>query len=139
MCGPLLLFGLIFPVLEIWLLTHLGAQFGALNVCALTVVTAAIGMILVRGQGLSLLRRLAQGEVPNNGALIEGPLLVVAAVCLFLPGFISDGIGGCLLLPPVRRYTARRIAYRFGKNSQGIQARENPENVVIVVRPKERD
>ena len=134
MCGPLLLFGISFPILEIWLLMHLGAQMGAINVFALAICTAAVGMVLVRGQGLSLLQRLARGEMPSNGALIEGPLLVVAAICLFLPGFVSDSMGACLLLPPVRRFVAQRLAHRFGGGH--VTQATNPEDVVIVVRPK---
>ena len=114
---------------------NLGSALGALNVFGLVVSTAAVGLVLVRGQGLSLLHRIAKGEIPSNGALVEGPLLVVAAICLFIPGFISDGLGALLLIPPLRRLVAYGIANRFGT---GASPDRNPEDVVIVVRPKNK-
>ena len=131
---------------------RLGSELGGLNVFALIVSTAAAGMFLVRGQGLSLLNRFARGEIPSNGTLMEGPLLVVAAICLFTPGFVSDAMGACLLLPPFRRLVAQHIASRFGgRMTQGLgsgfkpaanmsermyEKSVDPEDVVIIVEPK---
>ena len=61
---------------------------------------------LTRGVG-----RLQRGEVPAQ-EMAEGILLAVAGALLITPGFITDGVGFILLLPPGRALIARWMLSR---------------------------
>ncbi|WP_019569509.1 FxsA family protein [Thioalkalivibrio sp. ALE11] len=111
---PLLVF-LGFILLEIFGFAWVGDAVGALATVALVVATAAGGIVLFRVQGFYHWRRLqqslARGEVPARG-LLEGWLLMAAAVLLLVPGFFSDAAGAVLLVPPLRRLIAAGILRR---------------------------
>ncbi len=111
------------PIVEIYLLIKVGQVIGAGWTIALVVLTAVIGVWLLRLQGLSTLLRarqkLEQDELPAQ-ELLEGMGLVVAGALLLTPGFFTDTIGFLLLLPPTRRWLVRRLAARLvvGANVQ---------------------
>lgn len=48
---------------------------------------------------------MATGEAPVN-EMIEGYLLALSGLLLFVPGFFTDGLGILLLIPPCRRKMA---------------------------------
>ena len=60
---PLIVFVLV-PVAEMWILIEVGGWIGALPTIALVVVTATVGLSLLKRQGLSTLRLqpLGQGD-----------------------------------------------------------------------------
>jgi UPF0716 protein FxsA len=130
MCGPLLL-GIVGGfALELWVLIQVGARVGALETIFLVFLTAAVGMALVRGQSLTTLDRLRRGHA-ERAEVIEGPLLVVAALLLLLPGFVSDAAGALLLIPPLRRLVARKLFERFGRGGPGGPP---SDDTIIVIR-----
>ncbi|RME35475.1 MAG: FxsA family protein [Gammaproteobacteria bacterium] len=97
---------LVLPLVELYLLIEIGAGIGGLTTIALCLLTAAIGGLLVRFQGLQTLflaqRQLASGQIPAEAGL-HGMLIASAGVLLFLPGFVTDTIGFLLLIPALRR------------------------------------
>lgn len=99
------------PLLELWLLVKLGAAIGALPVVALVVLSALLGLAVLRGAGwqaFSLAQlRLRQRESPMP-ALVEGFLLTLAGILLVLPGLLSDAVALLLLIGPLRRLLSRR-------------------------------
>ncbi len=104
------------PILEIFVFIELGGEIGALNTIILTVLTAAAGMILLRIQGLSVLTSaqttLNKGGAPVN-EILNGILLAVAGLFLLIPGFVTDGIGFLLFLPPLRTLVAAWLGSRI--------------------------
>ena len=78
--------------------------------------TAILGTVLVRIEGLSTLSRIKasvqRGELPTI-ELISGGILIIAAVVLLTPGFITDVLGLALMAPSVRRRVASIVALRF--------------------------
>jgi len=52
--------------------------------------------------------RLQQGELPAQ-QILEGVLLAVAGVLLFIPGFLTDALGMIVLLPAPRRALAKYL------------------------------
>ena len=48
-------------------------------------------------------------------AMAEGAFILVAGALLLTPGFITDCIGFCCLLPPLRQSLIRRMLFRFGR------------------------
>ena len=94
------------PLVELYLLIQVGSRIGALSTISLCLFTAALGGILVRWQGLSVLMRvretLGRDEVPAL-ELLEGAAILIAGVLLMLPGFVTDTLGFLLLVPPLRQ------------------------------------
>ena len=103
------------PVLEIFLLLKVGGLIGALWTIFLVVLTAVIGVSLLRLQGISTIQRLqecsARGELPAI-PMIEGAFLLFAGALLLTPGFFTDAVGFAILFPPFRRYLAAQILTR---------------------------
>src|SRR5688572_7687803 len=114
MCGPLILAGLTLPLLEIYLFVLVGRQIGAMETVLLVMAAAGFGFWIATRQGNATIARLRGGEVPADVEILGGPLKVLAALLLVIPGFLSDAMGLLLLVPPVRRAVARYIARRFG-------------------------
>lgn len=99
------------PIAEIYVLLTVGGALGALPVVGACLATAVIGGAIVRFQGLAALvsarAALDEGRVPVEAAA-DGVFLLLAAPLLMTPGFITDTLGFLLLIPPVRRWIARR-------------------------------
>ena len=114
----LITFILIFlmPFLEIFLIIEIGQHFGAMNTIIMILATAILGTVLVRIEGLSTLSRIKnsvqRGELPTI-ELISGGILIISAVVLLTPGFITDVLGLALMAPSVRRRVASIVAPRF--------------------------
>jgi len=117
-CGALLLVGIVFPTLEFYVLIEVGSRLGATQTIALVFLTAGVGLWMARGQGLAVLRKMQQG-IPAEAEVLAGPLLALGALLLVLPGFISDGFGLVLMIPPLRRGVARFLVNRFGRPPRG--------------------
>lgn len=104
------------PIVEMYLLIRVGGYIGALPTIMLVMLTAVIGVALLRVQGLATLTRgrsrLESGEVPAR-EVAEGILLAVAGALLITPGFVTDTFGFLLLIPPVRAAVARRMLDRM--------------------------
>lgn len=112
------------PIIEIWLFLEIGGLIGTWPTIAIVVLTALIGSMMLRHQGLSAMRgmqsRLAAGEAPGR-LLADGAMILIAGALLLTPGFFTDAVGFALLVPPVRAmvwaYAASRIKVsevRFG-------------------------
>ncbi len=110
MCGTILQLGLVVAIVELWVLIEVGARVGALTAIGLLGRSVGVGLGIVRGQGLTMLDRVRRGELDPQADALGGPLLVVAAGLLVLPGLLSDVLGYALLVPPIRRLAARRLA-----------------------------
>lgn len=107
---------LLIPVIEIYLLIQVGQVIGAGWTVLMVVLTAVIGVWLLKIQGLSTLtraqQRLQENQLPAR-EILEGMALVVAGAFLLTPGFFTDGIGFLLLFPPTRIWLANLAASRM--------------------------
>jgi len=101
------------PLLELYVLIQVGSDIGGLNTIALCLLTAFIGGMLIRWQGLMTLmdaqKRMAAGDLPAEH-VFHGVLLALAGILLFTPGFITDSAGFLLLFPSMRRWLIRRFS-----------------------------
>ncbi len=100
------------PLIEMLVLFEVSDVIGGLNTVAMVVLTAVIGVQILKRQGLSTLlranQRLETGELPAE-EIVEGMLLASAGALLLTPGFITDTLGFIFLTGPLRRPLARRI------------------------------
>jgi len=108
----LLLVFIIVPIVEMWLLIQVGGVIGAVPTIAAVLMTAVIGLALLRRQGLSTLlrvnQRMASGELPAE-EMLEGIILAVSGALLLTPGFFTDAIGFAGLTPLLRQWLVRRL------------------------------
>ncbi len=129
----LLLLLIIVPLVEIYILIEVGQAIGALSTIGLCVLTAVIGGLLLRQQGVETLRRaqlnLDRGAVPAV-EMFEGLALGLGGVLLLTPGFATDLIGFACLIPFTRRLLIhvlmRRVHVQYGP-IEGQTRRPPPE------------
>jgi UPF0716 protein FxsA len=121
------------PLIELAVFIQVTQWIGLLNALAFLLLVSLGGVLIVRHQGLGVIRRVRDqvraGNLPAAD-LVDGLLILIAGVLLILPGFVSDFVGLILLLPPTRTFVRRRIQKRY---SVRIAAR-----VVNTVRPPRR-
>lgn len=108
----LFIFFIVVPLTEMMLLFEVSDRIGALPTLGLVVLTAVIGVQILKRQGISTLmranQRLQSGELPAQ-EIVEGMMLAGAGALLLTPGFITDTLGFALLTGPIRRPLARKI------------------------------
>lgn len=97
---------LVIPVVEIYILIQVGEIIGALWTIAIVILTAIVGVRLLKLQGLSTLLKAQQkmqtGSIPAI-EMMEGVALIVAGAFLLTPGFFTDAVGFLLLFPLTRQ------------------------------------
>ena len=102
---PWLLLFFLMPIIEMYLLFTVAGYINALPTVALVMLTAVIGISLLKRQGLATLTRgvgrMNSGQVPGL-EIAEGILLGIAGAFLITPGFVTDTLGFLLLFPPTR-------------------------------------
>ena len=108
----LILTFIVIPISEIVVLITLGQYFGLAATLGLIFLTALMGTMLLRHQGLQTLaevqKSLGQGELPV-GELLKGLCLLCAGVLLLTPGFLTDSIGFTLFIPAIRSVLVTKL------------------------------
>ncbi|MFW6093100.1 MAG: FxsA family protein [Pseudomonadota bacterium] len=103
------------PIIEMYLLIRVGGYIGAWPTIVLVMLTAVVGVMLLRIQGFTTLTRgmarLQSGELPAR-EMVEGLLLAVSGALLLTPGFATDLFGFAMLIPPLRGAAARWLLSR---------------------------
>ena len=109
------------PILEIYLFIKIGSQIGAFNTISLIFLTAIIGVIYARFEGLNTLRsgfsQLIKNEIPAY-EMISGAILAFAALLLIIPGFATDFIGFLLIFPLTRKLIFNNFSKKFKKEKK---------------------
>lgn len=89
------------------LLFEVAEHIGAWSTLGFVVLTAVVGIQILKQQGLSTFtranQRIESGELPAQ-ELVEGLFLAVGGAFLLTPGFITDTLGFIFLIGPIRRY-----------------------------------
>jgi len=116
MLARLILLLTIVPLVELVILLRLAQAISWGPTILIVLVTGVFGAWLARREGFRTLVRiqeeLASGHTPTL-SLVEGVMILVAGVLLVTPGILTDLVGLALLVPPIRRWVARRIAESF--------------------------
>ena len=119
----LLLLFIVVPALELALLIKLGSWIGAMPTLLLLVATGLLGAFFARQQGLAALRaaqeQMQRGELPA-GPMVDGMLILVAAVLLITPGILTDALGFLLLVGGFRNRVKSILLSRFRR---GVEER----------------
>jgi UPF0716 protein FxsA len=105
MVGVLVLLFILVPLAELYVIIQVGQAFGALNTIALLIAISAAGAWLAKREGVAVWRRFQRqvesGSVPGK-EMADGVMILFAGALMMTPGFLTDVLAICLLLPPVR-------------------------------------
>ena len=108
------------PIIEIYLFIKIGAQLGAFNTISLILITAMIGVIYARYEGLNTLKsgisQMFKNELPAY-EIISGAAIAFAALLLIIPGFATDLLGFLLIFPITRKLFFKKISKKFKKET----------------------
>ncbi len=113
---PFLIIFIIIPLIEVYLFISVGEKAGITATLFLCVLTAFIGAVLLRQQGLKTLLSARNATERNDfplHELFDGICLAIAGVTLITPGFFTDAIGFMLLVPVFRTWLRRRLVSHF--------------------------
>ena len=107
---------IIIPILEITIFITVGSNIGVLNTIAIILITALVGIFLVRRRGLSLLfnarQNMSEGMMPTE-EIKGGIFLLISGLLLITPGFFTDCVGFTIFLKPVQNFIALRAKNYF--------------------------
>jgi UPF0716 protein FxsA len=106
------------PIIELAAILQVGAWIGFWPTIALLIADSILGSVLMRSQGRAAWRRfnvaLAEGRPPAREVL-DGVLVIFGGALLLTPGFVTDIVGICFLLPPTRAVLRRLLVRRFAQ------------------------
>ena len=100
-------------VAELFVAIKVAEVIGVLETVLLLILAWPVGAWALRAQGGAAWRRLSMavsaGRSPGREVL-DGALILIGGLLLIIPGFISDVLGACALLPPTRALLRRQLA-----------------------------
>ena len=109
---------ILIPILEIYLFIKIGSHIGAFNTLSLIFITAFIGIIYARYEGLNTLRsgftQLVKKQVPVY-ELLSGTAIAFGALLLIIPGFATDLLGILIIIPLTRKILFKKIIKKYNK------------------------
>lgn len=104
------------PIIEIAVFIKVGGWIGLWPTIGIVILTAVIGTAMLRQQGISILFRIQENLEANKlpvRELFDGVCLVIAGAFLLTPGFVTDGLGFALFVPPFRHAIAGCIGQKI--------------------------
>jgi UPF0716 protein FxsA len=124
------LFVLALPLAEIATFVLVGREVGVWTTLLLVLLSGLVGAVLLRIQGLGVLRRISETTgrgVDPGRELVHGVMIVLAAFLLIIPGFITDIFGLLLFIPAVREAGWQLVKSRLTIVTSGTGFRHGPE------------
>ena len=108
------------PIIEIYLFIKIGSQIGAFSTIFLIFLTAIVGIVYARYEGLNTLRsgftQLVKNELPAY-EIISGAAIAFSALLLIIPGFATDALGFLILFPITRKFLFKKFSKNISKSS----------------------
>ena len=118
------------PLIEIALFILVGGWLTLWPTLGLVVLTAIIGSVLVRRQGLAQVQQIQQRFSALQDPTLpmaHGVLILVSGLLLITPGFFTDFLGFSLLVPWVRAALLQKVAGRVFVNRGPLRT----EDIII--------
>jgi UPF0716 protein FxsA len=104
------------PLAELAILVYLGGRVGIWWTVGAVLAVGLAGALLARSQGIAAVRRVVEaleaGRVPGD-ELLGAAVVLVGAVLLVTPGFLTDVAALVALLPPTRALVVRALKRRL--------------------------
>ena len=118
--NTLLISIILVPIIEIYLFIKIGSQIGAFSTIFLIFLTAVVGIVYARYEGLNTLRsgftQLVKNELPAY-EIISGAAIAFSALLLIIPGFATDAFGFLILFPITRKFLFKKFSKNISKSS----------------------
>lgn len=115
---------LLVPIIEIALFIQVGGLIGLWPTLFIVVITAMLGTMLVRTQGLAALGQVQRSferlEDPSE-PLAHGAMILMSGALLLTPGFFTDAIGFALLVPQIRVWVFKQARKRITVQAMGAR------------------
>jgi UPF0716 protein FxsA len=106
------------PIAELYVILKVGDAIGWQLTLLILVADSLLGTWLMRSQGRAVWQRfqasMEAGRIPHR-EVFDGVLVIFGGAFLITPGFLTDIIGFCLLLPPTRALMRRFVIRRGGR------------------------
>ena len=116
--NSILLFIILIPIIEIYLLIKIGSEIGALTTIILILTTAVVGIYYAKYEGLNTLKsgftQLSKNETPTY-EIISGAAIALSALLLIIPGFATDLMGFLLIFPLSRKFIFKNFFNKYRK------------------------
>ena len=130
----LFLLFLIVPLIEIALFIQVGGAIGLLATLAIVIITAALGTMLVRSQGIAVINQV-RGSFEElrdpTEPIAHGAMVLFSGALLLTPGFFTDAVGFALMVPAVRSWLFHYIKSRITIQSVQYGARAPQDDAII--------
>lgn len=130
---PLFWIFAILPLVELFVMIEVGSVIGAGWTILLILLSAMIGVAVMRRQGMAALADLqaSMAELRDPARpMAHGALIMLGGALLIVPGFLTDAMGALLLIAPVRTFLMRRMGRRFTVTGTRRQARQPAGRVI---------
>ena len=126
----IIIFGFVF--IEIYFLNIVIDLIGVFFTLILTVSGGFLGLALAKRQGLSALsslRDISKFQGLHLTGVFDGFGIIVAAICLILPGFVTDFFGLLLFIGPMRQAVIKLISGVIARDINcGYGTQESTDN-----------
>ena len=128
---------LLVPLIEIALFIQVGGLIGLWPTLGIVVLTAILGTMLVRSQGLHVMNQVRGSfdELKDpTEPLAHGAMIIFSGALLLTPGFFTDAVGFALLVPRVRSRVFEAIRKRVTVETvtYGSHASTRPADPTII-------
>ncbi|HHV21774.1 MAG TPA: FxsA family protein [Propionibacterium sp.] len=109
------------PMAEIWTLLQVGSWIGLLPTIGLLLAIAVLGTWLSRREGgkawQGINEALRTGEFPS-GRMADGAMVLIGAVLLVFPGFLTDIVALLFLVPFTRPLMRRLLGWSIARQAR---------------------
>ncbi len=112
----LLLFLILWPIAELFVMIKVAEAIGIPLTIVLLIAGWPIGILVLRSQGRAAWRRLnvaVSERRPPAREVADGALVLFGGTLLMIPGFITDVVGISALFPPTRALMRRLLIRNF--------------------------
>ena len=106
----------IYAYLELSFFIKVADSIGVFLALIGIIATSILGLFLIKKQGLknlSIMRQKIANQQSPKEEIINSVSLLFAGFFLFIPGFLTDILGGILLIPYVQEYIVRFIVKKL--------------------------
>ena len=112
------------PIVEIYFFVKIGTEIGAVSTVIFTLITAMLGIFIIKYQGITSFVKARQTMLNNEESAIEilsNFALLICGLLLLIPGFFTDSFGILLILPVIRKILIKYLIKKAGSNFKNSQ------------------
>lgn len=117
-------------IVEAIVFAGVASDIGFLRAAFLEILFMAGGFLLLQFEGAEMVRLLFTQRRNDNGEVFGSLCRVLAGLLFLFPGFISDFLGGALLIPGIRTYLKKTSFFNFLQTRPNMRADQRDDGVI---------